>query len=80
MTQLHLDTITGLHRYGSAPEAGMPALPFRNNAYRKATETPWFEFLGDEDDQEEFDMPTEPAASELLEQRDVNVVGLNGLR
>lgn len=49
-TQLHLDTITGLQKYTSSPEAGMPQLPFRNNARRKASEEPFFDTEEDEDD------------------------------
>ena len=51
-TELHLDTITGLHKYTSSPEAGMPPLPFRNNAQRKASEEPFF-YTGDADDDDD---------------------------
>jgi hypothetical protein len=34
--------LRGAYHYTSTPEDGMPPLPFRNNAKRKATEEPWF--------------------------------------
>ncbi|KAH6671766.1 hypothetical protein B0J14DRAFT_655621 [Halenospora varia] len=41
-SQLQLDTMDGVHRYSSSPEAGMPGLPFKDNSVRKATEEPFF--------------------------------------
>lgn len=54
-TQLHLDTITGLHKYTSSPEAGQPPLPFHNNARRKASEEPFFGVGEDEDEDDDDD-------------------------
>jgi hypothetical protein len=52
MTQLHLDTLNGLHTYGSSPEAGMPSLPFKDNSMRKSSDEPWFVTDYDADDLE----------------------------
>ena len=65
-TELHLDTISGLHKYTSSPEAGMPRLPFKNNALRKASDEPFFVVYGDEDEEED-EGPLEAKA--LVEQK-----------
>jgi hypothetical protein len=47
-TELQLDRIKGLYApyyYSSIPEEGMPRLPFKDNAVRKATEEPFFQWV-----------------------------------
>jgi hypothetical protein len=39
---MHLETLEGLHHYGSVPEAGRPGLPFIDDSIRKSTEEPFF--------------------------------------
>lgn len=69
-TELHLDTITGLHKYTSSPEAGMPPLPFRNNALRKASDEPFFD-VGDYEHEDENDEEVDLVAltQALIEKR-----------
>jgi hypothetical protein len=52
-TQLHLDTINGLHKYTSSPEAGQPPIPFQNNAWRIASVSPFFDMGGSDEEEEE---------------------------
>jgi hypothetical protein len=50
-TELQLDRIKGLYApytYSSIPEEGMPRLPFKDNAVRKATEEPFFQWVFEE--------------------------------
>jgi len=47
ITELHLDTLTGLHKYTSSPDAGRPSLPFNNDPARKTSEEPFFEISED---------------------------------
>jgi hypothetical protein len=51
-TELQLDRIKGLYApysYSSIPEEGMPQLPFKDNAVRKATEEPFFQWVYEEE-------------------------------
>lgn len=52
-TDLHLDTITGLHGYSSAPEAGRPSLPFHDDPQRKTDREPFFGVPEDDDNNED---------------------------
>jgi len=54
-TELQLDRFRGLYApyyYSSIPEEGMPRLPFKDNAVRKATEEPFFQWVFEEEEEE----------------------------
>lgn len=80
-TELHLDTITGLHKYTSSPEAGMPPLPFINNALRKASEEPFFDVGEYEDNDEDGreDVVEELIAQKPLTREQLEKIGPEGI-
>jgi hypothetical protein len=80
-TQLHLDTIDGLHKYTSSPEAGMPPLPFRNNALRKATDQPFFDVSDYEDEEEDKPVVVveELIAEKLITREQLENMGSEGV-
>jgi hypothetical protein len=78
-TELHLDTITGLHKYTSSPEAGMPPLPFRNNALRKATDQPFFDVWEFEDDEDDDEPVEELIAQKLLTREQLENIPPQGI-
>lgn len=55
MTELQLDTITGLHRYTSTPGEGRPKLPFHNDSARQSTEETYWDMTEYEYEYEDED-------------------------